>query len=206
MHPDTDYLKTIAEEIAANYANSAQQVSKPNHHLKIEAKRLEKTIVQSLIAIENFTQRDTFHFNTLSKLVNICDILFDISQTVTEDVTVILELLSGVREIVPSEIRPNLRLAKAFVVLQQPVMDEHWSIYHREMLKHGISPDLIAIAGIPFKRFALSKHKLYWSDFTWLKGYISKLEIMDWEHADCNTTEEALLSLLIGRDFNHDRF
>jgi hypothetical protein len=29
---------------------------------------------------------------------------------------------------------------------------------------------------------------------------------MDWENADCNSPAEALLSLLIGRDFNDDRF
>jgi len=206
MHPDTDYLKTIAKEIAANAVNNELKSEKANHHLEREAKRLEKAIIQSLYSIENFTQRDTFHFNTLNKLVNVCDILFDISHAVTDDVMVILELLAGVKEILPNEIRPNLRLAKAFIVLQQPVMDEHWATHHREMQKQGISPNLTDIAGIPFKRFALSKYKLYWSDFTWLKGYLAKLEIIDWEHADCNSPEEALLSLLIGRDFNHDRF
>jgi hypothetical protein len=29
---------------------------------------------------------------------------------------------------------------------------------------------------------------------------------MDWENADCNSKTEALISLLIGRDFNDDRF
>jgi len=35
--------------------------------------------------------------------------------------------------------------------------------------------------------------KLYWGDFTWLKGYLAKLYIMDWENADCNSPAEALL-------------
>jgi hypothetical protein len=203
MNTETDYLKSIAEEIAANYSGND---SKPNHHLEVEAKRLEKAISHSLSAIENFTQRDTFHFNTLNKLVNICDILFDITGTVNPDVMVLIELLTSIKQVIPNEIRPNLKLPKAFVVMQKESLTESWLHYSKVMQEQEIGNELVDIAGIPFKRFIEAKHKLFWGDFTWLKGYQAKLDMMDWENADCNSKSEALLSLLIGIDFNDDRF
>jgi hypothetical protein len=199
MNTETEYLKSIAEEIAANKTGT----NKPNHHLLTEAKRLEKDITHHLTSIENFTQRDTFHFNSLSKLVNICDILFDINETITPDVNIIIDLLTVVKQVIPDEIRPNLKLPKAFVTLQHK---KSW-VHHCELMhQHQVDARLIEIAGIPFQRFIKAEQKLCWCDFTWLKGYQAKLDILDWENADCNSPTEALMSLLIGRDFNHDSF
>jgi hypothetical protein len=203
MNTETDYLKSIADEIVIN--KSTDQ-TKPNHHLLVEAKRLEKEIIHSLNSIENFTQRDTFHFNTLSKLVNICDTLFNVTGTINADVTVIIDLLAAVRKIIPNEIRPNLKLPKAFVEMQKTILAAFWTQHSRLLEEQQIDTKLIVIASIPFLRFTEPKHTLYWGDFTWLKGYQAKLEIMDWENADCNSPTEALISLLIGRDFNDDRF
>jgi hypothetical protein len=203
MNTETDYLKSIAEEIVSNKSMDA---GKPNPHLKIEAMRLEKAIIQSLNTIENFTQRDTFHFNTLSKLVNICDILFDSNSDVGPDVTVVMELLSSVRQVIPDEVRPNLKLPKAFVEMQKEDFSKIWAHHGKQMKAHHIEHKLMDIAGIPFRRFTEPKQTLYWGDFTWLKGYLAKLDMMDWDDADCNSPAEALLSLLIGRDFNDDRF
>ena len=74
------------------------------------------------------------------------------------------------------------------------------------MRAHEVDAKLIAIAAIPFRRFIDGREKLHWGDYTWLKGYAAKLDAIDWENADCNSKTEALMSLLIGRDFNHDRF
>ena len=204
MHPDTQYLKTIAEEIAANPGQA--DPAKPNHHLERAALELEKAIIQSLQSIENFTQRDTYHFNTLSRLVNICDALFNIHGKVTPDVMVIMELMENVRQILPTEIRASLKLSKAFIVMQQAVFEENWSLHLQELEQQGVDAELIAIAAVPFQRFHLSKHKLYWGDYTWLKSYLSKLDMMDWQHNDCSSKTEALMSLMIGREFNHAQF
>jgi len=206
MNTETDYLKSIAEEIAANKAEHPPHTEKANHHLATEAKRLEKAIIDHLTTIENFTQRDTFHFNTLSRLVNICDNLFDIYGTITPDVEVLLELLTAIRQVIPDEIRPNLKLPKAFIGLQKSAMNESWEQQRRLMVQHGIDEKLIPIAGIPFLRFIEPAQILCWHDFTWLRGYQAKLDIVDWQNADCHSTTEALMSLLIGRDFNDDRF
>lgn len=205
MNNETEYLKTIAGEIAAD-AEKHHASAKADNHLIIEAGRLEKSITHHLSGIENFTQRDTFYFNTLSKLVNICDILFDIHHSVTSNVMVLLDLMNAIKEVLPEEVRPGLKLPKAFILLQKEKISESWSRHSKVMADQGISKKLIEIAGIPFRRFTEGKHKLFWGDFTWLKGYLAKLEIMDWENADCNGPAEALLSLLIGRDFNDDRF
>src|SRR5579871_4052198 len=190
MSTETDYLKSIAEEIAA----TKNQTEKPNHHLTNEARRLEKAIIQNLNTIENFTQRDTFHFNTLSKLVHICDILFDNAGGVSPDVRVLIDLMTNVRRILPDEIRPNLKLPKAFIAMQATTFAERWAVHEKEMNRHGIEPALVEIAAIPVARFKISRHQLYWSDFTWLKGYLSKLDMMDWENADCGSKTEALMS------------
>src|ERR1700761_6550473 len=99
MNTDTEYLKSIAEEIVADPGHNDSANKKPNHHLVVEAGRLEKAITHNLNSIENFTQRDTFHFNTLSRLVNICDILYDNAGGVSADVMVLLDLMSAVRQI-----------------------------------------------------------------------------------------------------------
>ena len=203
MNSDTDYLKSIADEIVKNKAIDA---SKANHHLHMEAKRLEKDITLQLTTIENFTQRDTFYYNTLNKLVNICDRLYDINETITPGVEVILELMTAIKQVIPNEIRPNLKLPKAFIVVQKDSLKKSWNRHSQLMNEQKIAEELINIAAIPFKRFIEPKTKLNWGDYTWLKGYLAKLDIMDWENADCNSSEEALLSLLIGRDFNDDRF
>jgi hypothetical protein len=205
MDTDTEYLKKIAEEIVA-LTQPSEGDKTPNHHLEKEAKRLEKAIIHSLYQIENDTQRDTFHFNTIRKLVNICDILFAETSTITPNVQVLLDLLTNVKAILPTEIRPNAKLPKAFVQIHEPKFIEAWNNEEKEIRKQEIDGELIELAAIPFKRFKLDKHPLYWGDFTWLKGCQAKLNIMDWEHADCSSKSEALISLLIGRDFNDERF
>lgn len=203
MNTETEYLQTIAEEIV-NHKTSDE--TKANYHLEVEAKRLEKAIIHALNHIENFTQRDTFHFNTLSKLVNICDILFDATGTVSPNVMVLISLLTVIKQVIPDEVRPGLKLPKAFLEIHKPEFAKIWAYHTLFMQEQNISEQLIEIAGIPFRRFTEPKQKLFWGDYTWLKGYQAKLDIMDWQNADCNSPEEALLSLLIGRDFNDDRF
>jgi len=206
MNNETEYLQRIAEEIAAHTINNSEESTKPDHHLANEADRLEKIITHNLRAIENFTQRDTFHFNTLSKLVNICDLLYDTTASANPNVMVLMDLLTAVKQVVPDEIRPNLKLPKAFVELRRVAFSEIWLHHNSLMVKHDVPGKLIAIAGIPFKRFIEPKGNLLWGDFTWLKSYQAKLDILDWDNGDCNSPTEALLSLLIGRDFNDDRF
>jgi hypothetical protein len=202
MNTETDYLKSIAEEIA----QSGDKNAKPNHHLQVEAKRLEKAIIHNLNGIENFTQRDTFYFNTLNKLVNVCDILFDLTGTVNPNVKVLIDLLTSIKQVVPSEIRPNLKLSKAFIEMQRESFAQLWAGHRKILEEQEMETRLLEIAAIPFTRFIEGKQKLYWGDFTWIRGYQAKLEIIDWDDADCNSKTEALISLLIGRNFNDDRF
>ena len=206
MNTETDYLKTIATEIAARGKATDGTIIEADIHLVKEVRRLEKEIIQSLTAIENFTQRDTYHFNTLTKLVNICDLLYETTGSVNANAMVLLEMLDAIRHMIPSEIRPGLKLAKAFIGQRRAELTDIWLHHSSLMAKYDVPTELIDIAGIPFKRFIEPKHKLFWGDYTWLKGYQSKLDIVDWENADCNSPAEALLSLLIGRDFNDDRF
>jgi len=206
MNTETDYLKTIATEIAARGKATDGTIIEADIHLVKEVRRLEKEITQSMTAIENFTQRDTYHFNTLTKLVNICDMLYETTGSVNANALVLLEMLDAIRHIIPSEIRPGLKLAKAFIGQRHAELTDIWLHHSSLMAKYDVPAELIDIAGIPFKRFTEPKHKLFWGDYTWLKGYQSKLDILDWENADCSSPAEALMSLLIGRDFNDDRF
>ncbi len=206
MHTDTEYLKSIAVEIAARQQPNKINEPRADHRLLVEANRLEKAIITELRSIDNFTQRDTFHNDVLGKLVDICDSLYQPHGTITADTQVLLDLLRCIRQILPREISPLLRLPKAFVYKQQEIIKTQWREFEDSLLNQGIDKRLINIAAIPFNRFTSGKQKLYWGDFTWLKGYAAKLGEVDWENADCNSKTEALMSLLIGRDFNHDQF
>ncbi|MBS1502646.1 MAG: hypothetical protein JST32_11330, partial [Bacteroidetes bacterium] len=95
MHTDTEYLRSIAEEIAIRQNPETINEPKADHRLLVEARKLEKSVTADLRAIDNFTQRDTFHNDTLGKLVDICDLLFEPHHRISPDVKVILELLSA---------------------------------------------------------------------------------------------------------------
>jgi len=206
MNIETDYLKSIAEEIAVRQSPDTINETQADHRLLVEARRLEKAIVSTLRTIDNFTQRDTYHNDTLAKLVEISDLLFEAHNRISPDTKVLLDLMTAIRQILPGDISPLLRLSKAFLFIQKELIKTEWESYHKILLDHEIEPKLIAISAIPFQRFIQRKDKLYWGDYTWLKGYAAKLDAIDWENADCNSKTEALMSLLIGRDFNHERF
>lgn len=206
MHTETEVLKSIAEDIASKQHPDLINEPKADHRLVLEANRLEKAIVLALRTFDNHTQRDTFRNDTIGKLVDICDLLYEVHQKVSPDSKVLLDLLTAIKKVLPAEISPLLRLPKAFVHTQKELMITKWQEFEGIFGKYTVPAELIAIAAIPFRRFIDGKDKLYWSDFTWLKAYSAKLEAVDWNHADCNSPAEALMSLLIGRDFNHDQF
>ena len=206
MHTETEVLKSIAEDIASRQNPDNINEPKADHRLLYEANSLEKAIIRELRTIDNNTQRDTFRNDTISKLVDICDLLYDIHHRVSPDTKVLLDLLSAIKKILPTEVSPLLRLPKAFVQVQKDELKTAWAAYEKVLAQQEIDSKLIVIAAIPFARFIDAKEKLYWGDYTWLKGYMAKLDAVDWENADCNSSTEALMSLLIGRDFNHDQF
>lgn len=206
MHTETEVLKSIAEDIASRQVPDLIYEPKADLRLVLEANRLEKAIVQALRTIDNYIQRDTFRNDTIGKLVDICDLLYEVHHKVSPDTKVLLDLLTAIKKILPAEISPLSRLPKAFVHTQRELLKVQWQEFESVLRKYEVSSDLINIAAIPFQRFIEDREKLYWGDYTWLKGYTAKLNAVDWDHADCNSPAEALMSLLIGRDFNHDQF
>jgi len=201
---ETAYLKSIAKEIAER--NHQEEYSTPDKHLYSQAAIVQKIITNHLLSLDTYTLRESFYYNSLTRLVEICDILFDIGSKITPDVQVLLDLLTEVKKVIPSEISPKLQLPKAFVFLQKEPFLESCKNYRDILKQEEIDPRLINIAALPFQQFIKPTHKLYWRNFTWLKGYQEKLETVDWENADCNSKTEALISLLINCDFNDDRF
>ena len=206
MHTDTEFLKSIAADIVSRQDPDSIHESKADHRLVLEANRLERAITVALRAFENPTQRDTFLNDSLVKLVNICDLLFNEHHRISPDVQVLMDWLTAIKRVIPREISPLLQLPKAFIIIQNNLLKEEWKEYENTLRTQEINAELIRIAAIPFERFIKAKDKLYWGDYTWLKGYAAKLDAVNWENADCNSKTEALISLLIGRDFNHDQF
>jgi hypothetical protein len=137
MHTDTEYLNNLAEEIAAASKNAVIQAS-ADHRLVLEAKRLEKAITLHLRTIDNFTQRDTFHFDILSKLVTVCDTLFLITNDINPNARVLVDLLTAIRQVLPSEIKPNLKLPKAFIALQLPVVLANQNKHLAQFKQYGV--------------------------------------------------------------------
>jgi hypothetical protein len=205
MHTETDYLKILAVEIAAKTKIESED-NLPDKHLLAEASRLQKLITGHLLAIDNFPQRESFYFNTLRKLVDICDILYEGSNIITPDVNVLLDLITEIKKVLPTEISPGLNLSKAFIHLQKEKLVKICNEHQQILKDQQVDPKLIVLATIPFRHFINAKHKLCWRNFTWLKGFEKQLENIDWENADCNSKTEALMSLLINCDFNDDRF
>lgn len=205
MHTETEYLKIIAAEIAAKTKQDSED-NLPDKHLLAEARRLQKSITNYLLGIDNFPQRESFYFNTLRKLVDICDILYEGSNVITPDVNALLELLAEIKKVLPTEIFPGLKLSKAYIHLQKEKLVEICNGHQKILTDQHVDPKLIMLLTIPFRQFISSKHKLYWRNFTWLKGFEEKLETLDWENADCNSKTEAFISLLLNCDFNDDRF
>jgi len=205
MTTETDYLRSIAEDLILKAQTESERLL-PDKHLVAEASRVKKNIIAHLLQIDNFPQREIFYFNTLSNLVDICDILYQPGNPVNADVKVMLGLLTEVKKIIPSEISPDLQLPNAFIALQGELVLDRGNA-HREIFKvQGVEQRLIAIAVIPFRLFTGEGRKLYWHNFTWLKGYEEKLDSIDWENADCNSKTEALISVLLNSGFNDDRF
>jgi len=206
MNTETEFLRSIAEEIAARKNPDLINEPQADHRLLFETRRLEKDITLALRAIDNLTQRDTFYNDILTKLIDICDILFGVSHKVSPDTKVLLELLGAVRQVLPGDLSPLLRLPKAFIFLRKEQMAAAWGQQKAALDSYEIDERLVDIAALPFLRFMDGEEKLFWGDFTWLKGYEAKLKAVDWEHADCSSKTEALMSILIGRDFNHEQF
>jgi len=205
MHTETEYLRILAVEIAAKPKQEPEE-NLPDKHLLAEATRVQKLITGHLLVIDNFPQRESFYFNTLTKLVDICDILFEGTYCITPDVMVILDLLAEIKKVLPTEISPALKLPKAFIYLQKERLTEACDQHRQTLKEQQVDPKLIALVTIPFHHFINTKHSLYWRNFTWLKGFDEQLENTDWDNADCNSKTEALMSLLINCDFNDHRF
>src|ERR1700744_1668954 len=115
MHTETDLLKSIAEDIATRQNPDLINEPKADHRLVLEANRLEKAIVQALRTIDNNIQRDTFRNDTIGKLIDICDLLFDIHHRISPDTKVLLDMLTAIKKVLPDEISLLLRLPKGFV-------------------------------------------------------------------------------------------
>lgn len=205
MHTETEYLRILAVEITAKPKQESLD-DKPDTHLLAEANRVQKLITSHLLSIDNFPQRESFYFNTLTKLIDICDLLYGISNKITTDVTVLLELLTAIKKVLPTQISPALSLPKAFIAIQRENLTEICKEHQQILKDQEVDVKLIKLATLPFRQFVNTKHKLRWRNFTWLKGYEEKLENIDWENADCGSKTEAVMSLLINCDFNDDRF
>jgi hypothetical protein len=64
MKTETDYLKSIAEEIAEKHNDDNDTL--PDKHLITEANRVRTDITNHLLGIDNYTQRESFYFYSLS--------------------------------------------------------------------------------------------------------------------------------------------
>ena len=204
MHTETEYLKILAVEIAAT--TTPETSESPNKHLLAEANRTQKSIAIHLLAIDNFPRREAYYFTTLSKVVDICDILYQMNENISADVMVLLDLITEIKKLLPTEISPSLKLSKAFVRLQRKKLVSVINELQQILKSQDIDLNLIALVTVPYRRFINAKDNLHWRNFTWLKGFEEKLENIDWENSDCNSKNEAIMSLLINCDFNDDRF
>jgi hypothetical protein len=203
MNYETELIESIAAAIAVKSEAAATGLA--DNRLVIETERLYIAVDNHLQTFTNETQRDTFINKTLCKLVKIADLLFDMNQSNSSDTQMVIDLLARIKALIPFAIDPRLPLPKAFIIEQRTVFAAKLELVETLLKAQGIDPLLIKIAALPFQ-FGVAESKLLWRDYTWLKGYVAKLDAVDWDNTDCGSKTEAVMSLLIGCDFNHPRF
>lgn len=205
MYTETDYIKILAAKIAATIRQN-EFTDTPDEHLQAEVIRLHHALRKQLLSLDNFTQRESFYFNTLMSLVDACDLLYGPVKKITANVKLVMDLLAEIKKVLPAEIHPDLVLSRAFVHLKKENVESLCKNHERTLTNQQIDPELITIVTIPFRQFANPKHRLYWRNYIWLKEFEYKLDNIDWDNADCGSKTEAVMSLLINCDFNHDQF
>ncbi len=207
MINDTEYLEMIAQEIAEQYAlNGALAAEKANRHLINEAKRIEKSFISRLLPVKNKHYQSNSEQRTINKLVSICDMLFKVSGSVDPNILTIIKLLDAIRQTIPEDLRPYVKIPKGFIALHHSTLTEAMEQHVVTCHTCAVDSKLTDISSIPFTHFTETKDRLSWANFTWLQNYRAKLFMFDWNDTDCNSKTEALMSLLISLDFNHEQF
>lgn len=205
MNIEFDILEAMVKDITGK--PQLNVVGRPPESAMVqEAKRIESLVSSKLLALKNPTQVSTMLNMALQKLIRICDRLFEVHHTVSPETQVILDLLTAIKNTVPQSISPQLPLPKAFVLGQGAAFDEQWAKFRLVLTTQQINPLLIEIASLPVHAFSSDKGRLLWCDYTWLRRFFDFVENIDWDHHDCGSTEEALISSLIRLGYNHQRF
>lgn len=205
MHIEFDILEAMVKDIAAKpKINQGDRL--PESAMVQEAKRIEMLVSDKLLALKNPTQVSTLLNMVLQKLIRICDRLFEVNDAISPETQVIVELLTAIKRMVPQSISPQLSLPKAFVQTQGAVFAGQWQKLQLALAEQRINPLLVEIAGLPVAAFVPEKGKLQWGDYTWLRRFFDFIENIDWQHHDCGSTEDALISALIRLGYNHQRF
>lgn len=205
MNIEFDILEAMVKDLAAK-AKLHTPGRSADSALVREAARIETLVSSKLLALKNPTQVSTMLNMVLQKLIRICDSLFAINGSISPETQVVLDLLTAIKGIVPQSISPQLPLPKAFVTMQTLSFAAQWERLQQTFQVYIKDPLLIEIASLPVRAFIPEKGKLVWADYTWLRRFFEFVENIDWEHHDCGSAEEALISALIRLGYNHQRF
>lgn len=205
MNIEFDILEAMVKDITGKpQLNIVGRL--PESAMVQEAKRIETLVSEKLLALKNPTQVSTMLNMVLQKLIRICDRLFEVHHSVSPETQVIMDMLTAIRNTIPQSISLQLPLPKAFVLGQGEAFADQWANLRILLTAQQINPLLIEIAALPIHAFSLDKGRLLWGDYTWLRRFFDFLENIDWEHHDCSSTDEALISALIRLGYNHQRF
>lgn len=201
MNYEFDALDGLADErVAAIAAGAALERADPK--VVVEVGRLKKLVMRHLISMDSDTQIRTYMQVNLHTLVNICNRLTVLDREHNPDAELVVELLEHIRQDMNSYIPPNLAVPVLILRGKALEFEQQWELLAGHLAAAGISEDLIAITGFPFKKFKVDGN-VRWSDYRYLLLYRRELELF-FELEELG--DDQLRSTLLALGFNSIRF
>jgi hypothetical protein len=200
MNYEFEGIEKLANELALK-AREGKANTGADDRVKAEAARLEKVMLQHLMAMTNETQIITYLRINLHKLVTICDALYDPSREHNPDAEIILVLMEAIRKPLAIHVPDDVVLPLLFQKREQIKFVPKWTKIIEGLVAYNIEHELVTCIAYAFDRFKERGKRLV--DWRYLKQLTGGLE--NWLSATPND-EAALIQTLIASGFNYMGF
>lgn len=197
MNYELDRLEDLAEQVAGQ-----GNVLELNEELAYEVKKVERALSAHLLTLTNETQIVTFLQVYIGRLVKLCNLLYDRERDQNPNAELILGLIETLRRPVSMYVPENIILPDIFRVREAAKFRTEWSFLLKPLQEKGTDAKLIDIMYVPLKQFISGKGEMKWSDFKYLRRYVSVLQ----DHTAGEFTSDTLMETLVGLGYNYTRF
>jgi len=200
MNYQFELLETFAAQLLAS---SKPETAPADAVLKSETKKLSRSIPHHVMGLSNDTQILSYIKTCMTKLTEVCDLLYQPDRKTNADAELIVELILSVSKTFGDVIPDGVTLPKLFCKNAALRFNEKWQLIKKNLEKLGAHPFLTDIIHIPFKEFGLAGNEMSWYDYKYLKLYAAKLESESFQGLG---NQSDVMDLLVGLGMNHPRF